>query len=413
MKKDDIIILQQACEANKTTNKLDLSDNYKVKELIFGQIKDLIPKLTAEKWKTKKQLCVSLAQILYLIEKMSIITSQLNWYCDYTLCKSEKEIDDSQFHKCITIKSNIDNFNYMNSSLFMYEGSIHILVRAVNYNVFKGTYSLGNDGAIHTKHSVVRLHDLSDLGEIRNKTSISDGKIHYGRNYFAGLCEDIRLIPECIDECKWRFICSKVQSFGVKQFIGDLEYDGTHFSITKMTLVEYGNRTEKNWIPIKVLDDDITMCCYMLSPLKIIYIDSKGLIVDSYEEPNSISRKEFWGGSGFCRIPNTDNYLCIVHEYGSQKYQNRSYRTYYNRIVQLDRNFKITSTSNLLRFNLSADIEYIMSCYIENDHFYICVGLEDKECQIHKFKLSDILKILWDVNDRYQLLFENISNLIC
>lgn len=418
-------ILLAACDIDDLIDKLDLDQPDKLKKYNLDKIKSKLTVLAAEKWHADRKNSVDLAQTLYILSKTTNVTSQLYYYCSPLEGIEKKTI----------IKSPLSDFSLMNSSIFFQDGRTKILCRAVNYKVDRGIYTLGSDGSIHTKHVVFDYlesqksqgrhdgqHDGQHEGQhavryhvVGNGTPLKNEVIRYGNSVFRGLFEDMRIIPKPFKENTWKFLCSRVTPSGVKQYIGEFRFDDDEYVVTDLALVKYGGRVEKNWIPIKVLDGGITMCCYMISPLEIIYVDEIGEITDSYIKTQNI-RGEFWGGSNFCSVPGTEDFMCIVHEYGSKNDREgdreRHYRTYYNRFLRLDRNYMIKSVSNLFRVNEGADIEYVMSLDIRNGNVIFCLGLEDRECQIIEMALVNVEKIMWDACEAYSRLYRITRKLL-
>jgi hypothetical protein len=178
----------------------------------------------------------------------------------------------------------------------------------------------------------------------------------------------------------------------IRQYIGTLKYDGGTPEIIESHRIDYGNKQEKNWIPLLNKEDESIDCIYSYSPLVLLNIRPDGHTkeISSHIYNNNQNMHYYRGGSNVFSINNRR--FSVIHQYGEKN----NHRLYVNRFIELSDNYEIIGYSDVFNCGTDNNIEFIIGVMVSNDQLYsyLTVGIGDKELMILKLKSSIILDMI-------------------
>jgi hypothetical protein len=256
-----------------------------------------------------------------------------------------------------------------NPSITWHNGSIWCVVRAVNYSIDRGNYSIDDaDGIVRTDNYLGRLGRDGEFFDAKLMRDLDRSPRKPSR--IVGY-EDIRLVS--IDQDGSRILSGSATVCDVdpeRRMIArlDLDRDGN----IKNAEVQLTNQQhEKNWMPLSI-DGKLTWI-YSLDPTAIL--------------PGPLRecpfRLDHLRGGAATELD--DGYLCVAHE----SIDTGAGRIYLHRFVWLDAEFNVTGVSRSWIF-AHHGVEFAAGIVCDGDEILISYGVEDREAWIMRVSLDDL-----------------------
>lgn len=343
-----------------------ISENKTKKNTLLNLIRDLLLNdlensgellwaISLKLWHTERNdIAMSAGELLFNMQPWhSLLSKNINFYL-HKLQYKNIIIDDGIY----------DNGYFpMNTTLAKYGNKFVGFVRTVNYILDK------NNGLI----SGVINQNISDLVKelpynnycssltwmyifektnskinIIKKIKISNQNelyLGYNNNLYSGSYEDVRVLPQMINNNEWLFLANRPIYSGNKQFIGKIKYDDTNDTaeFIEYKQISYGTEREKNWVFYNLEHNNVDII-YKWFPLSIIKynLDSNEFIVktEKYKYNNNHNCKLFDYDSyrgGCCPIKIRNRIISVVHQVTND--DTCIISNYMNRFIEINENY--------------------------------------------------------------------------
>ena len=170
--------------------------------------------------------------------------------------------------------------------------------------------------------------------------------------------------------------------------------EGKPYSIRQLPLPEGVSPAEcqKNWLPFR---QDGKLCyIYSFTPLRICDEDGKDLVRIDTSNLAGFNLKEWRGSAGPVAWSSTEfpeeAYLCVMHKVQISG----DGRWYYHRFMTLDKDFKPSRVSSLIRMTKER-VEYVSGLCkaLDFDGFLMTYGVKDSEAYLAQLETKEVEKL--------------------
>ena len=283
------------------------------------------------------------------------------------------------------------------------EGGYDLNLRFANYftNDAKNYGFRGFNGQVLTRNLLTEV-DLSGSATFSSPRILEEVLID------PAFKQDMGSHIKGVEDCRLVANSSKREFLGTSKSYADnginkifhawQQEEGKPYSIRQLPLPSGVSPAEcqKNWLPFRREEDNKLCYIYSFTPLRICDEDGKDIVRVDTSNLKGFNLKEWRGSAGPVAWQSEEfpeeAYLCVMHkvQIGGDG------RWYYHRFITLDKDFKPSRVSALVRMTRER-VEYVSGmCKKHNeDAYYITYGVKDSEAYLASMDKGDIEELMF------------------